>query len=132
MTPFIPDFSFLNRNLLQMFMSGDYGICFSCWIFAYFKNVVVLLHMWRRALSHRRTIFLAIGFLRLKHLLASLRNWMVTCELTVCPGGSKVSEYRFGLQEIATKSIALRFVILARTTVGLVCVFSIQAFLCSF
>ena len=134
-TPFIPDFSFLNRNLLEMFMSGEYGICFSCWIFACFKNVEVLLHMWGRALSHRRTIsFRAIGFLRtwLKRLLASLRNWMVTSELTVCPGGSKVSEYRFGLQEIATKSIALRFVILARATVGLVCFFSIQAFLCSF
>ena len=135
MTPFIPDFSFLNRNLSQMFQSEEYGLCFSCWIFACFKNVVVLLHMWRRALSHRRTItFRAIVFLRtwLKHLLASLRNWMVTSELTVCPGGSKVSEYRLGLQVIATKSIGLRFVILARTTVGLVCLISIQAFLCSF
>ena len=132
-TPFIPDFSFL--NLLQMFKSGEYGICFSCWIFACFKNVVVLLHMWRRALSHRRTIsFRAIEFLRtwLKRFLASLRNWMVTSELTVCPGSSKLSEYRFGLQEIATKRIALRFVILARATVRLVCFFCIQAFLCSF
>ena len=53
---------------------------------------------------------------------------MVTSESTVCPGGSKVTEYRFGLQVIATKSIRLRFVILARATVGLVCFFSIQAF----
>ena len=135
MTSFIPDFSFLNRNLSQMFKSGEYGLCFSCWIFACFKNVVVLLHMWRRALSHRRTIsFRAIGFHRtwLKRLLVSLRSWMVTSELTVCPGGSKVSEYRFGVQEIAAKSIGLRFVTLARATVGLVCLFSIQAFLCSF
>ena len=98
-TPFIPDFSFLKRNLSQMFKSGEHGFCFSCWIFACFKNVV-LLHMWRRALSHRRTIsFRAIGFLRtwLKRLLVSLRSWMVTSELTVCPGASKVSEYRFGL-----------------------------------
>ena len=134
-TPFIPDFSFMNRSLSQMFKSGEYGICFSCLIFACFKNVVVLLHMWRRALSHRRTIsFRAIEFLRtwLKRLLVSLRSWMVTSELTVCPEGSKVSEYRFGLQVIATKSIGLRFVILARATVGLVCFFSIQAFLCSF
>ena len=134
-TPFIPDFSFLNRNLSQMFKSGEYGICFSCWIFACFKNVVVLLLMWRRALSHRRTISIrAIGFLRawLKRLLVSLRSWMVTSELSVCHGGSKVSEYRFGLQVIATKSIGLRFVILARATVCLVCFFSIQAFLCSF
>ena len=117
-----------------MFKSGEYGLCFSCWIFACFKNVVILLHMRRRALSHRRTIsFWAIGFLRtwLKRLLVSLRSWMVTSELTVCPGGSELSEYRFGLQVIATKSIGLRFVILARATVGLVCFFSIQAFLCS-
>ena len=128
MTPFIPDLSFLNINLSQMFKSGEYGLYFSCWIFACFKNVVVLQHMWRRALSNRRTIsFRAIGFLRtwLKRLLVSLRSWMVTSELTVCPGGSKVSEYRFGLQVIATKSIGLRFVILARATVGLVCFFSI-------
>ena len=120
-----------------MFKSGEYGLCFSCWIFTCFKNVVVLLHMWRRALSYKRAIsFRAIGFLRtwLKRLLVSLRSWMVTSELTVCPGGSKVSEYRFGLQVIATKSmsIGLRFVILARAAVGLVCFFSIQAFLCSF
>ena len=130
-TPFIPDFSFLNRNLSQMFKSGDYGLCFSYWIFACLKNVMVLLHMWRWVLSHRRTIsFMAIGFLQtwLKRLLVSLRSWMVTSELTVCPGGSKVSEYRFGLQVIATKSIGLRFVILARATVSLVCFFSIQAF----
>ena len=78
-----------------MFKSGEYGLCFSCWIFTCFKNVVVLLHMWRRTLSHRRTIsFRAIGFLRtwLKRLLVSLRSWMVTSELTVCPRGSKVSE----------------------------------------
>ena len=134
-TPYIPNFSFLNRNLSQMFKSGEYRLCFSCWIFACFKNVVVLLYMWRRALSHRRTIsFRAIGFLRtwLKRLLVSLRNWMATSELTVCPGGSKISEYRFGLQVMATKSIGLRFVILARATVGLACFYSIQAFLCSF
>ena len=134
-TPFIPDFSFLNRNLSQMFKSGEYGLYFSCWIFACFKNVVVLLHMWRRALSHRRTIFFrAIGFLRtwLKRLLMSLTNWMVTSELTVCAGGSKVGEYYFGLQVITTKSIALRFVNFAWATVGLVYFFSIQAFLCSF
>ena len=118
-----------------MFKSGEYGLCFSCWIFACFKNVVVLRHMWRRALSHRRTIsFRAIGFLWtwLKRLLVSLRSWIVTSELTVCPGSSKVSEYRFGLQVIATKSIGLRFVILARATVGLVYFFSMQAFQCSF
>ena len=134
-TAFIPNFSFLNRNLSQMFKSGEYGLCFSCWIFACFKNVMVLLHMWRRALFHRRTIsFRAIGFLRtwLKRLLVSLGSWMVTSDLTVCPGGSKVSEYRFGLQVIATKSIGLRFVILARATMGSVCFVSIQAFLCSF
>ena len=134
-THFIPDFSFLNRNLSQMFKSGEYGLCFSYWIFTCFKNVVVLLHMWRQALSHRRTIsFRAIGFLRtwLKRRLVSLRSWMATSELTVCPGGSKVSEYRFGLQVIATKSIALRFGNFARATVGLVCFFSIQAFLCCF
>ena len=134
-TYFIPDFSFLNRNLSQMFKSGEYGLCFSCWIFTCFKNVVVLLHIWRRALSHRRTIsFRAIGFLWtwLKRLLVSLRSWMVTSELTVCSGGSKVSEYCFGLQVIATKSIALRFGNFARVTVGLVCFFSIQAFLRSF
>ena len=56
-TPFIPDFSFLNRNLSQMFKSGDCGLCFSCWIFACFKNVVVLMHMRRRVLSHKRTSF---------------------------------------------------------------------------
>ena len=113
-TPFIPDFSFLYRNLSQMF---KYGLCFSCWIVACFKNVVDLLLLWRRALSHRRTIsFRAIGFLRtwLKHPLVSLSSWMVTSELTVCLGGSKISEYRFGLQVIATTSIGLRFVILAR------------------
>ena len=89
-TLFIKNFSFLNRNLSQMFKSGEYGLCFSCWIFACFKNVVVLMHMWRRELSHRRTIsFRTIGFLRtwLKRLLVSLRSWMVTSELTVCPGG---------------------------------------------
>ena len=93
-TPFIPDFSFLNRNLSQMFKSGEYGLCFSCWIVACFKNVVDLLHMWRRALSHRRTISIrAIGFLRtwLKRLLVSLRCWMVTSELTVYPGVAKLA-----------------------------------------
>ena len=70
--------SFLNRNLLQMFKLGDYGLCFSCWIFA-FKKVMVLLHIWGYALFYLSLKAIRFLWSWLKHLWVSLRNIRVNC-----------------------------------------------------